>query len=99
VAALVSALSFGAAPMMQGWRSSAFIVLFGLNFQAVVWLSGSLYVAVAVHVAYDITVGLAYTRRVRELGVHPEPRKTVAVCSERLLPNAVSPILLDLPGP
>jgi membrane protease YdiL (CAAX protease family) len=71
-AALGSALSFGAAHMMQGWKSSAIIVAFGLGFQVVVWASGSLYVAMVVHTAYDVTAGLTYGRLVRELGYDPK---------------------------
>ena len=70
-AALLSALSFGGAHMMQNWKSAALIVLFGLGFQAVVWISGSLYLAMAVHVAYDLTAGFTYGRLARELGYTP----------------------------
>jgi membrane protease YdiL (CAAX protease family) len=66
--AIVSAVSFGVAHYIQGWRSAAIITLFALCFQAVVWISGSLYIAMAVHVAYDITAGLSYGRLGRELG-------------------------------
>jgi len=74
VAALLSAISFGAAHFLQGWRSCAVIVCFALGFQAVVWASGSLFVAMAVHVAYDVTAGITYGRLGRELGYAvPEP--------------------------
>lgn len=62
VAAALASLSFGMAHMIQGWKSSAHIVVFAMGFHAVVWLSGSLYVAMAVHIAYDITAGIAYGR-------------------------------------
>lgn len=68
MAATASAISFGVAHFIQGWRSTAIIVVFALGFQAVVWLSGSLYVAMIVHVAYDITAGLTYGRLERALG-------------------------------
>lgn len=76
VAALLSALSFGGAHFLQGWRSCAVIVVFALGFQTVVWASGgSLFVAMAVHVVYDLTAGLTYGRLGRELGYAvPEPR-------------------------
>jgi membrane protease YdiL (CAAX protease family) len=67
-AALVSALSFGAAHMVQGWRSSAIVVVFGLGFSTIVWAGGTLIFAMAAHVAYDITAGLTYGRLGRELG-------------------------------
>jgi membrane protease YdiL (CAAX protease family) len=67
-AVLLSALSFGAAHMIQGWKSSAIIVLFGLGFSTIVWAGGTLLFAMAAHVAYDITAGLTYGRLGRELG-------------------------------
>ena len=68
LAGLLSALSFGAAHFVQGWRSAATIVVFAIGFQLVVWASGSLFVAMLVHIAYDVTAGLAYGRLGRELG-------------------------------
>lgn len=68
VAALVSAVSFGGAHFLQGWRSCAVIVFFALGFQTVVWASGSLFVAMAVHVAYDVTAGITYGRLGKKLG-------------------------------
>jgi membrane protease YdiL (CAAX protease family) len=70
--ALLSAVSFGLAHFIQGWRSAVVITIFALGFQTIVWLSGSLYVAMAVHVAYDMTAGLSYARLGRELGYAPE---------------------------
>jgi len=67
-AALLSSLSFGMAHIVQGWRSSAVIVVFALAFHVLVGLAGSLYVAMAVHVVYDITAGIHYGRLGRELG-------------------------------
>jgi membrane protease YdiL (CAAX protease family) len=72
LAAIICAISFGLGHFIQGWRSSAIIVFFALGFQGLVWLSGSLYVAMAVHVAYDITAGLSYARLGREFGYVPE---------------------------
>ena len=74
VAALLSAISFGGAHFLQGWKSCVVIVFFALGFQTVVWVSGSLFVAMAVHVAYDVTAGITYGRLGRELGYAvPEP--------------------------
>jgi membrane protease YdiL (CAAX protease family) len=79
VAALLSAISFSGAHFLQGWRSCAVIVFFALGFQTVVWLSGSLFVAMAVHVAYDVTAGITYGRLGRELGYAvPEPKSASA---------------------
>jgi membrane protease YdiL (CAAX protease family) len=71
VAALASAVSFGLAHLLQGWRTAAAIVVFALAFQGVVWLSGSLYVAIAVHAAYDLTAGWQYARLGKALGYQP----------------------------
>ena len=72
-AAALSAASFGIAHATQGWRSAVGIVVFGLAFQGIVAASGSLFIAMAVHVAYDVTAGLAYGKLGRELGYVPDP--------------------------
>jgi membrane protease YdiL (CAAX protease family) len=41
-----------------GWRWAMVAGAFGLLFHALVWLTGSLYVAIVVHVAVNVTVGL-----------------------------------------
>lgn len=70
--AVVAALSFGLAHIIQGWRAALIITGFALAFQGLVWLSGSLYVAMIVHVVYDITAGLNYGKLGRELGYRLE---------------------------
>ncbi len=72
IAALASSISFGFTHIIQGWKSAALIVVFALGFHALVWLDGSLYVAMAVHVAYDVTAGIAYGRLGKELGYDPD---------------------------
>jgi membrane protease YdiL (CAAX protease family) len=72
IAAALSGVSFALAHAMQGWRSMLGIFVFAIVFQLVVVASGSLYVAMAVHVAYDITAGLAYGRLARETGYVPD---------------------------
>ena len=72
IAAIICSISFGLGHMVQGWKSSAIIVFFALGFHALVWLSGSLYVAMAVHTAYDIIAGLTYGRLGKEFGYSPE---------------------------
>ena len=62
IAALLCSISFALTHIVQGWRSAAVIVVFALGFHSLVWLAGSLYVAMAVHVAYDITAGISYGR-------------------------------------
>jgi membrane protease YdiL (CAAX protease family) len=68
VAVLIVAVTFGLTHIVQGWKSAAIVCLFALGFQTIVWLSGSLYLAMLVHIAYDVTAGLSYGRLGRELG-------------------------------
>lgn len=75
-AALLGALAFGAAHMMQGWKGAAIIIVFGLVFQALAYESGSLYVPIAVHLVYDVIAGLAYGRLVRARGAARVPTAT-----------------------
>jgi membrane protease YdiL (CAAX protease family) len=77
-AAILTAISFGLGHIVQGWRSAVLIAVFSLGFQALVWLSGSLYLAMAVHIAYDITAGLAYGRLGRALRYTPEDAAATA---------------------
>lgn len=70
--ALLSAILFGAAHALQGWKSAAVIVVFALAFQVLVWTSGTLVLAMIVHAAYDITAGFTYSKLGRELGYQPE---------------------------
>jgi membrane protease YdiL (CAAX protease family) len=72
IAAALSGVSFSLSHAMQGWRSVLGIFVFAMVFQLVVVASGSLYVAMGVHVAYDITAGLAYGRLARETGYVPD---------------------------
>lgn len=65
-AALISAIIFGISHMLQGWKSALIIVFFALGFHALVHITGSLYIAMVVHFAYDVTAGLTYGRMVRE---------------------------------
>jgi hypothetical protein len=73
IAAVLCAVSFGLGHFHQGLRSAAIIAVFALWFQAIVWLEGGLYVAMAVHLAYDITAGLTYGRLGRRLGYTLDP--------------------------
>jgi membrane protease YdiL (CAAX protease family) len=74
LAIALCAISFALAHAGQGWQSAAIIVVFGLGFHLLVWLAGSLYVAMAVHLAYDLTAGISYGRLGKELGYsQPNP--------------------------
>jgi len=68
IATLFCAISFGAAHMIQRWKSAAGISLFAIAFHLLVWLSGSLYIAIIVHIAYDITAGMSFGKLGRDLG-------------------------------
>lgn len=59
---LLSALAFGAAHAVQGWRSAVVVGAFALGFQALCVASGSLIPAMIVHAAYDLIAGAAYAR-------------------------------------
>ena len=66
MAASLSAAMFALAHCNQGWRGVPIFFAIAMAFQLLVWLAGSLVVAMAVHVAYDLTVGVAYGRLERE---------------------------------
>ena len=68
ITSLVCSISFGLAHIIQGWKSAAIIFVFALGFHTLVWLAGSLYVAMAVHVVYDLTAGINYGKLGKELG-------------------------------
>jgi membrane protease YdiL (CAAX protease family) len=67
-AAAGAAVLFGAAHVVQGWRAIGVTTVLALAAQALVLYSGSLYVAIAWHVAYDVVAGLSYGRYGREMG-------------------------------
>jgi membrane protease YdiL (CAAX protease family) len=62
LAALVSAAAFGAAHMVQGWKSALVIGVFALLMQGLVHVTGTLHVAIAVHFLYDVAAGVTYGR-------------------------------------
>lgn len=78
-AALISALVFAISHYMQGWKGMSLIFAFALAFQALVWLSGSLYVAIAVHALYDVAAGLFNRRYGERLGYPLDPMPPEAV--------------------
>lgn len=59
-AALIAAVVFAFAHYMQGWRSMLVLFAFALAFQAMFYLTGSLFPGMAVHFLYDLTVGMMY---------------------------------------
>jgi len=78
VAIIIAIATFAIAHAMQGWKSVGVIAIFTAGFHALVWLSGSLYVAMAVHFIYDLTAGLTYGRLGRELGYPDAPQPPAA---------------------
>ena len=72
-AALIAAAVFSISHVLQGAKSMAIIFGFALAFQGLSWLSGSLYVAMAVHALYDVTAGLSYGAYGEKLGYPIEP--------------------------
>ncbi len=69
LAVALCAAMFGAAHVTQGWKSVGIVAVFGLGFQALVLISGSLYLPMLVHAVYDITAGLTYGKLGREQGL------------------------------
>ena len=59
----LSALSFGLAHLMQGWKSAVVITMFGAAFHLVVIAGGSLWPAILAHALYDLAAGLWMSRR------------------------------------
>jgi len=72
VAIAISVLSFALAHAIQGARSVLAIAAIAAGFHALVALSGSLYVAMTVHFAYDVAAGFTYAQFARELGLTRE---------------------------
>jgi membrane protease YdiL (CAAX protease family) len=61
LAALIASIVFAFSHYMQGWKSMLAIFGFALIFHLIVWLTGSLYPAMAVHFLYDLTAGMTYS--------------------------------------
>jgi membrane protease YdiL (CAAX protease family) len=68
LSAAACAVLFGIVHAVQGWKSTVIFMVVAAGFHVVVWLSGSLYVAMAVHFLYDVAAGINYGRLGRELG-------------------------------
>jgi membrane protease YdiL (CAAX protease family) len=58
-------VSFAIAHMMQGMRSAVGVGIFGLVFHIVVFLTGGLYLAIAMHVMYDFALGVLLMKKIR----------------------------------
>ncbi len=60
VAIAIAVVMFALAHATQGWKSVGVIAVFTVGFHLLVWLSGSLYVAMVVHFVYDLVAGFSY---------------------------------------
>jgi membrane protease YdiL (CAAX protease family) len=63
---VVCVLAFGIAHMMQGWRGVLGTAVIALLLHGIVYLTQGLYLAIAVHAAYDLVVGAIAVRHVRQ---------------------------------
>jgi membrane protease YdiL (CAAX protease family) len=72
-ATLIGAVVFSVSHFLQGAKSMAIIFGFALVFQGIAWLSGSLYIGMAVHALYDVAAGLSYGAYGEKLGYPTEP--------------------------
>lgn len=73
IAAGLCVAMFAVAHAVQGGRTVAIILAFAAAFHALVYLSGSLYVAMAAHALYDVLAGLHYGKYGAELGYPRDP--------------------------
>jgi membrane protease YdiL (CAAX protease family) len=83
-AAWIAAVVFAVAHYMQGWRSMLVLFAFALVFQAMFYLTGSLFPGMAVHFLYDLMVGMIYGYWGEKLGYPVEgvPRKEAVVSKD-----------------
>jgi membrane protease YdiL (CAAX protease family) len=68
IAVAICVVTFAIAHAIQGWDSTIPIGAFAAAFHALVWFSGSLYVAIAVHFLYDLVAGFSYAYLARKMG-------------------------------
>ena len=76
-AILICVLAFAFAHMLQGWRGVLGTGVIALVMHFVVYATGGLYLAMAVHVAYDLIVGFIAMRQFmqdgNQLALQPQP--------------------------
>jgi membrane protease YdiL (CAAX protease family) len=65
IPALVASAAFGIVHLFQGWKSAGIAGLMGLREHIVVGLTGSLFVAIVVHMLHDAITGTVIAARVR----------------------------------
>jgi membrane protease YdiL (CAAX protease family) len=59
-AAILCAIAFGIGHAIQGWKGAAIIFGMSVIFQGLVYFTGGLYIAMAVHAIYDFIAGVMY---------------------------------------
>jgi membrane protease YdiL (CAAX protease family) len=91
VAIFIAIVMFALAHAVQGWKSVAVIAIFSAGFHAIVWLSGSLYVAMAVHFLYDLIAGFSYAHLGRKYN-YVIPSAAEREGPGRGLPPATDPV-------
>ncbi|MBI1810234.1 MAG: CPBP family intramembrane metalloprotease [Gemmatimonadetes bacterium] len=69
IAAIVMALAFAAAHAAQGRKSAVAVFAIALVMHALVWHTGTLVLAMAVHAVYDVAAGILAGNRARRLGL------------------------------
>jgi membrane protease YdiL (CAAX protease family) len=70
-AALVASAAFGAAHLAQGVSGAALVALAAAGFHLLTWWSGALYLAIAVHVAWDLIAGIGHWAAARSVTGSP----------------------------
>lgn len=65
IAAIIAAAAFGIVHLFQGWKAAGIAALMGLREQLVVGLTGTLFVAMAVHMLHDAIAGTVIATRAR----------------------------------
>jgi membrane protease YdiL (CAAX protease family) len=75
LAVLISALAFAVGHALQGWKSMIVVFAMACSMHALVWYTGTLVIAMAVHAIYDL---LAPTIRRRILRVPPTGQERIA---------------------
>lgn len=71
VAAAIAAAAFGVAHVAQGWTVVGIVAVYALGFHALVWISGSLYLAMLIHFVHDLWVGFWVSHLVTRSGWEP----------------------------
>lgn len=72
IAALVCALAFALGHALQGWKSMVVVFLMACSMHVLVWYTGTLVIAMAVHAIYDLLAPTARRRILRAPPTDPE---------------------------